>query len=253
MATKNNLKDRMKKRRKALEERGKGGIWYPKEGTYRIRILDTGEDKDFIVEVDTVYLGKDLGGTISPSTFGLPCAFKEKQNELRQSNKEADKELLKQISFRKKALMLIVRYKDMKGKEIDEENSPSLMQISADPYAQIIDLFLDEEDWGDVMTDPEKGFDLKFIRTGSGKNDTSYNVQPLKNTPLPTKYHKIFDLEAEIKRQLPTYDDTVELLDKFLSGGVGEEEEEKEKRAPRRRGTGDETTSKTSRRSRRNR
>ena len=71
---KQSLKERMAAKKKKLAERGSGGkMIFLKEGTLRARILPVGEDNDFIYDVDYIYLGKDVGGFVSPTTFGDEC------------------------------------------------------------------------------------------------------------------------------------------------------------------------------------
>jgi len=216
--TRKPLKERMRERKRELEARNKkGSIFFPKEGEHRIRILNMGEDEDFVVECTVFYLGAELGGHISPSTFGLPCALMEKYQKLSKSKKDSDKEFAKKMAPKTKPYTLVLRYKDLKGKEIDEENSPKLMQLAQDPYQQILNLYLDEDDWGD-MTDPKTGYDLKYTRTGKGRLDTEYSVTPYKNTPLPKSYlNKRYNLVEEIKKVIPSYEETEDLLNRFMS------------------------------------
>ena len=159
--TKSTLKERMLKKKEELKARGsKGDIIYLKEGTLRVRPLPVGDENDFVVEVTQFYLGAEIKGVYSPSTFGLPCAIMEKYNELKESSDPDDKELAKKFVPKKKYLMPVVVFADEKGKQIDKEKSGRMVQLTNGLYQEIIDLYLDEDEWGD-MTDTEEGYDLK--------------------------------------------------------------------------------------------
>jgi hypothetical protein len=232
--TKLSLKERMAKKREDLKKgggSGKSGIIFIKEGTIRVRVLPTGEENDFVHEVTQFYLGPDIKGVYSPATFGEPCAVMEAFKELKASDDPDDKELAKKFVPKRKYLMPVVIFKDLKGKEVDPDNSGKLVQLTAGLYQDIIDLYLDEDEWGD-MTDTKEGYDLKLSRTGSGMTDTEYTVQPCKNTKAPKAYIKEdFDLESTIRNVIPSYDETQEKVNQFLNITDDEEEEE----APRKK------------------
>lgn len=214
----------------ALAKRGSGGyiLRQKEEGTIRIRVLPTGEDNDFVAEVTSFFLGttKELGEVLSPATYGEPCALMEEYVKLKESKDEDDLEIAKKMVPRQKFLIPIIMYEDLKGKKVDEENSKRLFQIVASVYNQIIDLYLDEDEWGD-MTDPKKGYDLKITRTGKGKFDTAYTVSACKNTPLPKEYQKeIIDLEEMVKARIATYEETLEKKLNFL--GVSDDDDEED-------------------------
>ena len=69
--TKKSFKERLADKRKELASRGgKGNIIFLKDGDkIRVRIYNTGDEKDFIFEVTQFYLGGELKGVFSPSTF----------------------------------------------------------------------------------------------------------------------------------------------------------------------------------------
>ena len=232
MATKKkSLKQRLADQKKEIASKGKGGfiLRQKEEGTIRLRILPTGEDNDFCAEITSFYLGndKELGEVLSPATIGEPCALMEAYNELKSSGNEDDIELAKKMIPRQKYVIPVITYKDAKGKEVDTENSNRLFQIAGSVYNQIIDLFLDEDEWGD-MTDPKKGYDLKITRTGKGKFDTSYTVSACKNTPLPKEYMKtVVNLEEMVKSKLATYEETLEKKLRFLGDTDDDEEDDR--------------------------
>lgn len=219
-------RERMMERKKSLLERSSGGnIIFPKEGTMRVRLVSQGPDKELGLEIIQFYSQK-TGGIISPATFDEPCPFMDKFQELRKSSDEEDQKLAKLLTPRRRFLIAGTLYKDEKGKEIDTDNVGKPILIPRSVYQDIIDLYLDEDDWGD-MTDPDDGYDIKITRTGKGKTDTSYSVTacPKGKNPSP-KYVKEVDLEEIIKSSMLTYDELEDKLKDFLNGADQEEEED---------------------------
>lgn len=230
MAKKESLKERLKKKKKELKERSQGGnIIYQKEGTMRVRLLPTGEDNDFVMEVIQFYLGGEIKGVYSPATNGQPCAIMEKYEELKESDDPEDKELAKKFSPRKKFLAPVLVYSDTKGKKIDEEKSGKLIQLSNNQYQEIIDHYLDVDEWGD-MTDPKNGYDIKLSRSGTGLTDTEYSMSPCKNTAIPKAWAKEVNLEEMVQAALPSYEETMEAIASFLNMGDDDEDEKPRKK-----------------------
>lgn len=237
---KKSFKERLAEKRKKLAQKGGSDkLIFLKEGTLRVRILNVGAEKDFSMEVTTFYLGPEIKGVFSPSTFGQPCAIMEKYQELKESKKKADKDLAKLLVPKKKSMIPVAAYKDNAGKELDTESIGKLIPISNGLCGQIIDYYLDEEEWGDFM-DPENGYDFKLIRSGSGKFDTEYSAKPCKPTPAPKAIaKKVFDLEELVRGIMPTYEETEEKLIEFLSGNptsdIDDEEDERPKKSKKSR------------------
>ena len=165
-------REKMLARKKQLESKGSGsGFIYPKEGTLRMRIKSPGDDQELGMELVTFYLNNEIGSIVSPATFDEPCPFMEKYKELKESSDDADKELAKEKFIpRRKYVIGGVIYSDEKGKTLDYDGKDKVVQIPRSVYQDIIDLYLDEDEAGD-MTDPVNGYDIKIIRTGSGKMD----------------------------------------------------------------------------------
>lgn len=223
-SSKPSLAERMAKKKEDLAKRASGSgnkFIFLKEGTLRVRLLPVGEDNDFIYDVAYPYLGNDIGGFISPSTFNEPCAVAEAYDHLKSSSDPEDKDLAKKITPKKKGVILVVPFKDNKGKEVDHDNAEKLVLLANSLQQEVIDLYLDD-DWGD-MTDPNEGYDIKLTRTGKGQFDTEYSCKPAKNSKTPKKYAKgIYDLEEIVRGEVPTYEETVEKLEKFF--GMTQEE-----------------------------
>ena len=211
-------REKMLARKKALESKGNGGgMIYPKEGTMRVRLMNQGPDKELGLEVIQFYLGPKVGGVISPATFDEPCPFMEKYQQLKNSKDETDQELAKDLAPRRRYIIGGTCYKNEKGKEIDPDRVCKPILVPRSVYQDIIDLYLDEDDWGD-MTDPEEGYDIKISRSGSGKMDTTYSVTACPGKkPLNPKYVKEMDLEEIVKSMMKSYDELEEMLREYLN------------------------------------
>lgn len=217
-------KDKMLARKKQLESKGNGsGLVFPKEGTLRMRIKSPGDDQELGIELIQFYLNKDLGGVISPATFDEPCPFMEKYQELKNSKDPDDQELAKMLVPRRKYVVGGIVYSDEKGTKVDYEGKDKGVLIPRSVYQDIIDLYLDEDEAGD-MTDPRTGYDIKIIRSGSGKNDTTYSARACKPTKLDKKYSGNVDLESIVRSQIKDYDELEEILASFLKEGRDSEE-----------------------------
>lgn len=151
-----------------------------------------------------------------PATFDEPCPFMEKFQELKNSEDPDDKALASKLVPRRRYILGVIGYKDTKGKEIDPDKIDKPMMVPRSVYQDIIDLYLDEEDWGD-MTDPIEGYDIKITRTGSGKMDTSYSVSPCQKSKLDKKYREDIDLEKAVRASILSYDKLEEKLAAFLN------------------------------------
>lgn len=220
-------REKMLARKKQLESKGNGGGFiYPKEGTLRMRIKSPGDDQELGMELITFYLGGDMGSIISPATFDEPCPFMEKYKELKESSDDTDKELAKEKFIpRRRYVIGGVIYTDEKGKNLDYEGKDKAVHIPRSVYQDIIDLYLDEDEAGD-MTDPVNGYDIKIIRTGSGKMDTTYSARACKPTKLDPKYRGNIDLEGMVRAQVKSYDELQEILAKYLNESSDEEDDE---------------------------
>lgn len=218
------LREKMLARKKDLESRGNGnGLIYPKEGITRVRLKSPGGEQEFAIEVIQFYFNQELGGIISPATFGEPCPVMEKYQELKEGDDD-DKELAKRLVPKRKYVLGGIFYKDEKGREVDTDRVDKGMMVGSGVYQDIIDLFLDEDEWGD-MTDPINGYDIKISRTGKGKNDTSYTVSPCQRKPLDKKLKAPIDLEKIVRAQIMPYDKIKETLGKFLREDMDDDDE----------------------------
>lgn len=228
-STGSSTREKMLARKKKLEEKGSGnGLIFPKEGTLRMRIKSPGDDQELGMEVVQFYI-PGVGGVISPATFDEPCPFMEKYEELKQSKDEDDKELAKRLIPRRRYVIGGIIYKDDKGNGVDYEGQNRGVLIAGAVYQDIIDLYLDEDEAGD-MTDPVTGYDIKITRSGSGKFDTTYSVRQCKPSKLDKKYRSDLDLEKIVRDQIKPYDELEEELNKFLNEAPNDEEDDAPKK-----------------------
>lgn len=225
---KKSLKDRLRDKQKALKTKGNGKVLFQKaDEELRVRLLSAGDEEEFIKEVVQFYLGGDIKGVYSPMTYDEPCAIYEKYEELKKSKDPDDKELAKDLSPKKKYMVAVLLCKDEKGKDYDPE--PKLLQLAQSQYSEIIDLYLDEEEWGD-MTDLDEGYDLKLKRTGTGKNDTEYTVKPCKNNSIPKNCRpkEGVDIEALVREVIPSYEKTQEYIEQYMGNASSSSDEPEE-------------------------
>ena len=228
-STGSSTREKMLARKKKLEEKGSGnGLIFPKEGTLRMRIKSPGDDQELGMEVVQFYI-PGVGGVISPATFDEPCPFMEKYEELKQSKDEDDKELAKRLIPRRRYVIGGIIYKDDKGNGVDYEGQNRGVLIAGAVYQDIIDLYLDEDEAGD-MTDPVTGYDIKITRSGSGKFDTTYSVRQCKPSKLDKKYRSDLDLEKIVRDQIKPYDELEEELNKFLNEAPDDADEDAPKK-----------------------
>jgi hypothetical protein len=201
-----------------------------------MRIKSPGDDQELGIEIVQFYLGGNLGGVISPATFDEPCPFMEKYQELKNSKDEDDKELAKTLVPRRRYVIGGPVYADEKGTKFDYEGKDKGVLVPRSVYQDIIDLYLDEDEAGD-MTDPRNGYDIKIIRSGSGKLDTTYSARACKPTKLDKKYQGNVDLEGIVRSQIKSYDELEELLAKFLNEDHGgDDEDDKPKKKTKKKG-----------------
>jgi hypothetical protein len=221
-----NLRKKLEERRKQLASKGGKNSYFTlkDEGTFRYRPLPVPGEEEFGVEAITFYFNSINRYLISPMTFGEPCAVYEFSQKLKNSQNEADQALMKEFRQRKVYFVPHIKYKDIKGKEIDDEAGARLLSMPSSLFQHLIDLYLDDEQ-GD-FTDPKLGYDIKYTRTGK-KLDTEYSIVPCRPTPLDKKYAKnVYDPKAMLKDIIPSYEETKKILDEFISGGSDADDED---------------------------
>ena len=217
-------REKMLARKKKLAEKGSGnGFVFPGNGTTRVRIVSAGPNEELGIEVIRFYLGDH--SIISPASFDEPCPVMDKYKELKDSKDEDDKKLAKKFVPSRRYVIAGLVYKDEKGKELDYDSKPRLVMIPSSVYQDIIELYLDEDEAGD-MTDPKNGYDIKIDRSGSGRFDTSYSVRNCKPTKVDKKLLEPVDLMSMLKSQVKSYDEIEEELNKFLNNTPDDDDDD---------------------------
>lgn len=182
-------------------------------GTTRVRVLPGMEpgslEKDFYT---VVYLHYNVNPaskipvictrTKDPRDY---CPVCDRVRELKKSPNKMDQDEASNLSARiKYAIGIVPREGDHAGKAMIYL-APKII------WSKIIQLGEDSE-YGDV-TDPVEGTDLKFIKTGTGRQNTAYDAIPVKHaTPLAETEDEIAELvdnQPEIWRfrEVPEKDD----------------------------------------------
>lgn len=217
-------REKMLARKKKLAEKGSGnGFVFPGNGTTRVRIVSAGPNEELGIEVIRFYLGDH--SIISPASFDEPCPVMDKYKELKDSKDEDNKKLAKKFVPSRRYVIAGLVYKDEKGKELDYDSKPRLVMIPSSVYQDIIELYLDEDEAGD-MTDPKNGYDIKIDRSGSGRFDTSYSVRNCKPTKVDKKLLEPVDLMGMVKAQVKSYDEIEEELNKFLNNAPDDDDDD---------------------------
>lgn len=218
MASKSDRVKKIKEQQKKIKSRSEGGgnlIFFKADETVRLRCLPVAEDEAFGLEIIQFYLGSDIKGVISPTTFeDMPCAIMEKYEELKASADEDDAKLLESLKPKTKYVVPVIKYKDLAGKEIDEQKGVKLALLTGSQYNALVDYYMDDEH-GD-FTDPKEGYDLKFSREGKTMMDTKYSVMNCKVKKLAKKYNKIYNLEELLMKEIPSYEETQDYINQFM-------------------------------------
>jgi hypothetical protein len=231
------LKEKLRKRQEALKK-GSGSYDYfvIKEGTTRMRPLPAPKNKDWAVEIIHFYLGGEIKGLISAQSFGERCAVYEYWEKLKKSKKESDQKLADKIKPKQKYMAAHIKYNDDKGKDIDRKAGAKLLLLHKGMYQTLLDFYLDDEK-GD-FTSAKLGYDIKYKRQGTGQMDTEYTVLDCKPSRLDPEFaSERYDPEAMAKELTKSYDESLEILEKFLKsekkkpqGEDGDDEERPRKK-----------------------
>lgn len=205
-------REKMLRRKEKLERGASGGIHYLKDGD-KINIRSAGDDEEIGLEVLTFYFGESVGGLISPASIGLPCFAMETFERLKKSKDESDMELAKQMTPKTRYIICGDLY-DEKGKQIDSSRTEQLIQVPKTVYNDLVDLWLDDDEWGD-MTERNNKYAVKIDKSGKNLN-TNYGVRPCAKKKVDKEYTKPVDLAKKLKAVLPPYEETEDKVRQFL-------------------------------------
>lgn len=228
------LKKRLLQRKEKLKRSGGGNFNYflIKQGITRMRLVQAPPDKEFAVEATFFYINKDIGGIVSPVTFGEPCAIMELYQKLKNSKRDSDKKIAEKIKPKKRYFAMHYKYLDEKGRKPDTESGVKLTILTAGQYQDLIDLYLDEEA-GD-MSNPKRGYDVKYKREGTTQFDTEYSTMRCNPTPMASKYAgKIYDPEVALRKIIPTYERTQEIAEEVYNADMADRSLKKKKKKSR--------------------
>lgn len=240
MAVNEKLRKKLEKRKQQLADKGKGmGYEQFKEGKKTMRIVQVGEDNDFAIEVEHFYLSKELGGYISPRTFGGVDPGYDAYDRLKKSKDEGDQSVAATFKPRKMYLTAGLISKDSSGKEWDFDKGldkkykgVTLIKITGGMYSELIEWMLDE-DAGD-FTDQKEGYAIKVTRVGTGQFDTEYTLMSLAGKKIGVIPKEIlkhqFDLEEMVKAITPTEEQIQEKIDSFLGASMDDDDDEPKKK-----------------------
>lgn len=156
-------------------------------------------------------------------------------SRIENSKDEDDKELAKNLVPRRRYVVGGIIYSDEKGSKVDYEGKDKGVLVPRSVYQDIIDLYLDEDEAGD-MTDPKTGYDVKVIRSGSGKLDTTYSARACKPTKLDKKYQGTIDLEGIVRSQIKSYDELEDLLSQYLNEDHGDDDDDDKSKKKKKKG-----------------
>jgi hypothetical protein len=205
---------------------GGGGWWRPPVGTSTVRILPPVGSMDyFFVEVGQHYMddkGKPFYCPAICSEGEKPCPICEINEELfRAGEKDAAGKFRASRSF----FMNI----------IDRANPGQGVQKYAPGTTifQAITSMISDPDYGDI-SDAAEGYDIKIERVGEGRENTKYQVSPVKrSTPLGTQEQMdewlagADDMKAYVMNQLLEYEDLAKKsgVDVYFTSADDEEDE----------------------------
>lgn len=215
-------------------------FWRPKPGRHTIRILPpVGDMEYFFYLVGRHYIDKKpYNCPRVTDMLGDECPICERASELLKRTSKADIAAGKDMLPRKQYWMNILVRKS--GKTTDFEG-PFIYTPGVTVFDDITALVRDP-DYGDLVTDPMEGIDIRLEREGTGRTDTSYSLYPGRyEGPANPDYDgdeeamwewlegNVSDLSQFVN--IPDYDDLVQVLE---GTPIEDDEEEDEREALRR-------------------
>ena len=142
---------------------------------------------------------------------GGRCPACEKERQLLGSGAPADTAAAKKVAAK-------LRYYANAIERSKENEGPKLMPFGTMIFNKL-DKLLRDPDVGGDFTHPTQGFDLIVMRTGTGEQDTKYDVFPHRDRPSPLNadaemmgqwLKSMSDLS--IKQRVLTYDEIVDMI-----------------------------------------
>jgi len=160
------------KLQKKLESIGSGTYFKAKVGPNKVRILPPWSKEGIWYKEATLHYGlkNDKGqerGYPCLKMFGKDCPICDKRDELLEGDGE-DKKLAERIRPRTKFYANILDRKT---------NAVMIWGFSQKTLGILLSYEGDKEHCDGKLTDPNEGFDVVIDRTGTGKNDTRYEIR----------------------------------------------------------------------------
>ena len=221
------------KEQEELDKLGSGSFLKLKVGRNVVRVLPPklGQRSPFTMTYQHVI---NKPGAAKPISFNCPrmmskkpCPVCQKAEQLRSTGRDADYKAAGDLLPRLRVYCNVID-------RSNPEAGPKVMAIGKTVHEELVALRRDQDAGGDY-THPETGFDIIIKRTGTTKNDTSYDIKPAReNSPLGDM--EWIEMQANHSRyaQVPSIED----IRKMLLGDAADDEEEPEvadrKRRPRR-------------------
>ena len=200
------------------------------QGTTRLRVLPGQEpgsvDKDFFVLVYLHYKVSPTKPTVpvvcaKTKDPRLACPICDYIKKLKESGDPADLQLADDMGQRMKYAMGVIPL------EGEDTGKPMVFMAPKKIWSKIIALGGDP-DYGDV-THPYEGFDLKIVKTGTGKKGTDYDCLPVRNpSPIasdPAEVEEILSQQFDLWRfkVVPSAEEVIAFLngeiDRFTTDG----------------------------------
>lgn len=154
----------------------------PRKGTSQLRVLPPHPESDIWYQGSKEhYLGRGHGYAPCPRQFNNPCPVCEKGEELYSSGDEAKIRASDELRPRDQFFYNVVLFSTDNG-DFGPQDGVVVMRTGIKVLRQLKELDNDEAGgWGD-MTNPETGFEVRITRKGETRNDTEYNVTPVRTT-----------------------------------------------------------------------
>jgi hypothetical protein len=168
--------DAAKEEQEALDQSGGSSFFKLKPGRNVVRFLPpkVGQRTPFVM-VHQHYV--QLPGQTNPASFNCPrvmakrsCAICARVDELRATGNPADYDMAGQLFPKLRIFANIID-------RSNPEQGPQVLAFGKQIHDALVKLRTDEDAGGDY-THPQEGFDIIITRTGTGKNDTKYTVNP---------------------------------------------------------------------------
>jgi hypothetical protein len=182
-------------------ESARSRFWKPQRGENQLRILPPWSKKGFFYQPRPVHwnVGPTKRSIVCGSATEQPCFVCDRIEELTQSSSPRDQAEAERMAVSMRMLLNVVDLSDVEaGVQVWECTNQLLLRLIA--------LMMDP-DHGD-FTHPERGYAVKFTKTGEGKGTKYGDLRTGKGTPVPyanwqgelknlDRYVRVLDYEGQ--------------------------------------------------------